>query len=159
MYSKRWEETKWNREKKFSLHIWMKSVSITTEPKTLCAALNHRQNKHVRHLTVKQLLRPPLSPQNLSLFEPGIEEGSGGTDAYWALPSSLSPPPPSLLSFLHSCSSPSISLATQESTTIIHPTSNSTVPCKSIYIHIYYPYQIHTEVSLHLPFAEPLGLS
>lgn len=154
--SKKKDKTKMERNEftcmnKVFKHHWAHSAHT---------ALNHRQNKHVRHPTVKQLTHPPMSPSNPSLYESGVEEGRGGTDAYWTPLSSSSPPPtPSFLSILHSCSSPSISLATHEPATMIDPTFNSTVPCKSIYIHIYYPYQIHTDVSLHLPFADPLGLS
>lgn len=71
----------------------------------------------------------------------------------------LSPPPcPPILSSLHSCSPPHL-LVSHEPATMIDPTSNSTVTCKSIYVHIYYPYQIHTDVFLHLLFSEPLALS
>ncbi len=99
---------------------------------------------------------PPKPPKTHLFYEAGIEEGCGGTDAYWTpLPSSLSS---YILSSLHSCSPP-FSLASHEPATMIDPTSNSTVTCKSIYVHIYYPYQIHTDVFLHLPFSEPLALS
>ncbi len=72
----------------------------------------------------------------------------------------LSPPPCPPISCLPSTAVPlPFSLASHEPATMIDPTSNSTVTCKSIYVHIYYPYQIHTDVFLHLPFSEPLALS
>ncbi len=47
---------------------------------------------------------PPKPPKTHLFYEAGIEEGCGGTDAYWTpLPSSLSS---YILSSLHSCSPP-----------------------------------------------------
>lgn len=94
----------------------------------------------------KQLLG---SSAHTLFYEAGKEEGHGALMHTEHLSLLLL-----LLSCLPSTAVPlPVSLASHEPVTMIDPTSNSNVTCKSIYVPIYYPYQIHTDVFLHLPFS------